>query len=291
MLDRTAPTTPCTVCGRPDLSALLEKGGQRYCQCGRCGHIAMDPLPDLGDQEAFYKKQYAEGVYKGYMDARPLKLRTFDRRLDAILRAVPTPGRMLDVGCASGAFVEAARSRGLDAWGVEQVPDAVLGAPAGVKPYLLVKNVEREELKGEYGLVTFFDVLEHMREPQAFLGRMRSLLRPAGYIALTCPDRTHFLRYLMGKRWPHFQPFQHFHLFGGSDLRTFLEQGGFTVLEQRRVGKVLTWDYLSGQLEANNAFLSRGMRTAAKLVPTAVRNWPMEIGIGEIMAIARLRPP
>lgn len=290
MLDRTAPTTPCTVCGRPDLKPLLEKGGQRYCQCARCGHIAMEPLPELEDQEAFYKQQYAEGAYKGYLDARPLKLRTFDRRLDAILRTVPASGRVLDVGCASGAFVEAARKRGLDAWGVEQVPDAVFGAPAAVRPYLFVKNVEREELEGEYGLVTFFDVLEHMREPRVFLRRVRSLLRPGGFIALTCPDRTHLLRYLMGKRWPHFQPFQHFHLFGGSDLRSFLEQGGFDVLEQRRVGKVLTWEYLSGQLEANNASLSRAMKIAATVLPAAVRKLPLEIGIGEILAIARLRP-
>jgi len=152
----------------------------------------------------------------------------------------------------------------------------------------LVKNVERDELDGKFGMVTFFDVIEHMRAPQRFLDLMRSLLLPGGYLVLSCPDRTHFLRYLMGARWPHFQPFQHFHLFGGTDLRSFLEQSGFTVLEQRRIGKVLTWDYLSGQLDANNAMLSRIMRGAGKLLPSALRHLPIEIGIGEIMAIARL---
>src|SRR5450432_3711903 len=105
-LDRTRPQGPCVVCGEA-LRPLLEKGGQRYCQCGNCGHIAMDPLPDLGDQAEFYRQQYAQGVYKGYLEARALKLQTFERRLDAISAHVAAPGKVLDVGCASGAFVEA----------------------------------------------------------------------------------------------------------------------------------------------------------------------------------------
>jgi len=102
MLDRTVPSISCIVCRERALRPLLEKGGQRYCQCENCGHIAMDPLPDLGDQEAFYKKQYAEGVYKDYMNARPLKLRTFNRRLDAILGQVPA--RPVAVGSTPGAW-------------------------------------------------------------------------------------------------------------------------------------------------------------------------------------------
>src|SRR5712691_11412287 len=193
-LDRTRPESPCVVCGEPVLRLLLEKGGQRYCECDRCGHIAVDPLPSMADQADFYQQEYDQGEYKAYLQARPLKLLTFQRRLDVIAAYVRSPGRVLDVGCSSGAFVEVARNRGLDAWGAEAVASAVEAAPGPVRPFLMVKDVERVELEGRYGLITFFDVIEHMRNPTRFISRMRSLLAPSGYLALTCPDRGHYLR-------------------------------------------------------------------------------------------------
>jgi SAM-dependent methyltransferase len=289
MLDRTPPTSPCAVCGISALAPLLEKGGQRYCQCRRCGHIAIDPLPSVEEQAAFYRRQYENGVYRDYLAARPLKLQTFHRRLNAILDVIPAAKRALDVGCASGAFVEAARVRGLDAWGAEAVATAVEAAPAQVRPFLLVRDVERDRIDGRFDLVTFFDVIEHMRDPRGFIEKVRALLAPGGAVALTCPDRQHFLRWLMGARWPHFQPYQHFHLFGRTDLRSFLEKAGFEVLVEKPVGKVLSYEYLAGQLKANNPVLSGAMRLAGTLVPRPLRARPIEVGIGEMLAIARLR--
>jgi SAM-dependent methyltransferase len=289
MLDQTPPAAQCVVCGLAVLEPLLEKGGQRYCRCARCGHIAIEPLPAPEEQAAFYRRQYEEGVYREYLEARPLKLQTFDRRLDAILAILPAPERILDVGCASGAFVEAARRRGFDAWGAEAVATAVEAAPPEVRPFLMVRDVERESIEGRFDLITFFDVIEHMRDPRRFISGVRTLLKPGGAVALTCPDRQHFLRTLMGARWPHYQPFQHFHLFGRSDLRTFLQHAGFDVLVERRVGKVLSYEYLAGQLQANNPVLSGAMRLAGGLLPRSLRTRPIEIRIGEMLAIARLR--
>lgn len=93
----------------------------------------------------------------------------------------------------------------------------------------------------------------------------------------------------MGARWPHYQPFQHFHLFGRPDLRTFLQGEGFEELVERSVGKVLSYEYLAGQLQANNPVLSGAMRLAGRLLPKSMRTRPVEIGIGEMLAIARLR--
>jgi len=153
----------------------------------------------------------------------------------------------------------------------------------------MVRDVERDAVEGGFDLVTFFDVLEHMRDPRKFIERVRALLVPRGAIALTCPDRQHFLRTLMGVRWPHYQPFQHFHLFGREDLRTFLQDAGFDVLVERSVGKVLSYEYLAGQLQANNPVLSSVMRLAGGLMPRSLRARPIEVAIGEMLAIARLR--
>ncbi len=291
MPDITFFGSRCVVCGGGALDPVVQKGGQRYCECAACGHICVDPLPALEQQAEFYRRQYDEGQYRSYLDARPLKLRTFERRLEAIVSVLPRPGKVLDLGCASGAFVEVARRRGIEAWGAEAVAAAVEAAPDAVRQFLLVKDVERESVEGQYDLVTFFDVIEHMRDPRLFIERVRRMLLPRGAIALTCPDRGHYLRTLMGARWPHYQPFQHFHLFGRTDLRRFLEAAGFEVVAEGPVGKVLTYDYLSQQLQANNPLLSRLLRSAGRVAPESLRNAPVEIRIGEMMMIAKMRSP
>ncbi len=289
MPDMTPSGSRCVVCGGEALDPVVQKGGQQYCECAACGHIFVDPLPGLEQQAEFYRRQYAQGQYRSYLDARPLKLRTFERRLEAIVSVLPRPGKVLDVGCASGAFVEVARRHGIEAWGAEAVAAAVEAAPDDVRRFLLVKDVERESVDGQYDLVTFFDVIEHMRDPRVFIESVHRMLLPGGAIALTCPDRGHYLRTLMGARWPHYQPFQHFHLFGRSDLRRFLEAAGFDIVAEGPVGKVLTYDYLSQQLQANNPLLSRLLRSAGRIASQSLRNAPVEIRIGEMMMIAKIR--
>lgn len=291
MPDVTSSGSRCVVCGGGALDPVVHKGGQRYCECADCGHICVDPLPAMEQQAEFYRRQYDEGQYRSYLDARPLKLRTFERRLQAIVSVLPRTEKVLDLGCASGAFVEVARGRGIEAWGAEAVEAAVEAAPDAVRPFLFVKDVERESVEGLYDLVTFFDVIEHMRDPRLFIERVRRMLLPWGAIALTCPDRGHYLRTLMGSRWPHYQPFQHFHLFGRTDLRRFLEVAGFDVVAEGPVGKVLTYDYLSQQLQANNPLLSHLLRSAGRIAPVSLRNAPLEIRIGEMMMIAKIRSP
>ncbi len=61
------------------------------------------------------------------------------------------------------------------------------------------------------------------------------------------------------------------------------------MLVERSVGKVLGYEYLAGQLQANNPVLSGAMRLAGRLLPKSMRTRPVEIGIGEMLAIARLR--
>ncbi len=235
------------------------------------------------------RRQYQEGVYREYLQARPLKLQTFDRRLDAILPVLPGPERVLDVGCASGAFVEAARRRGFDAWGAEAVATAVDAAPPEVRPFLMVRDVERDSIDGRFDLITFFDVYRaHARSSQVHRSRPRTAesggcgcADVSGSGAL--PQETDGRPVAPLPAFPALPPVRPpgpAHVPAGE---------GFEVLVERSVGKVLGYEYLAGQLQANNPVLSGAMRLAGRLLPKSMRTRPVEIGIGEMLAIARLR--
>jgi 2-polyprenyl-3-methyl-5-hydroxy-6-metoxy-1,4-benzoquinol methylase len=87
-------------------------------------------------------------------------------------------GSLLDVGCASGAFLRVMRDAGWDGDGVEPSESQflraskLLGDSANIQQCLL----QDASLARDYDLVTLWDVLEHVTEPAEF--------SPAGYLAL-----------------------------------------------------------------------------------------------------------
>jgi glycosyltransferase involved in cell wall biosynthesis/2-polyprenyl-3-methyl-5-hydroxy-6-metoxy-1,4-benzoquinol methylase len=71
------------------------------------------------------------------------------------------PINVLDVGCATGMLVEALRSEGLDARGIDVSEWAIDQVPASIRPYCRVGSVT-EDLGGFFDLITCVEVLEHL---------------------------------------------------------------------------------------------------------------------------------
>lgn len=92
------------------------------------------------------------------------------------LEAVPTDARVLDIGCGPGAFAEQLTAKGCQVTGVDQYPPAAPGAF-----HRFVRWDESEPLPdldlSRYDVVLLLDVLEHLRNPEALLDRLRSLAR------------------------------------------------------------------------------------------------------------------
>ena len=145
----------------------------------------------------------------------------------------PKKGRLLDVGCGTGNFLAAARDRGFEVTGIEQDRNAVQFAKdhyglmniAAELPedYLRLNNIDR------YDIVTFFEVLEHQKDPQAFLETARSFLVPNGYIGLSVPNRN---RWQIGMDTLDYPP-NHLTRWSPRALQSFLEHNGFEVISIR----------------------------------------------------------
>ena len=102
-----------------------------YLRDPESGIIFLAEKPPLKDMAAFVDAEYEAGVYRDYVNARPLKLATMRRRLPVILKYARGQ-RLLDVGCAGrGFFIEAALDAGFDPVGIELSPTAIeLAQPA-----------------------------------------------------------------------------------------------------------------------------------------------------------------
>jgi 2-polyprenyl-3-methyl-5-hydroxy-6-metoxy-1,4-benzoquinol methylase len=154
-----------------------------------------------------------------------------------LLDAVGTGQRVLDVGCSSGYLAQPLHERGNTIVGIELDPAAAREAEAFCER-VLVGDVETMELALEpasFDVVLCGDVVEHLRDPEVALARLRPLLRPGGRVVLSTPNVANWaIRLaLFAGRWRYTDrgilDRSHTHLFTRSTLRETLERAGYRV--------------------------------------------------------------
>ncbi|MEK6697995.1 MAG: class I SAM-dependent methyltransferase [Nitrospirota bacterium] len=235
----------CPICNNPigwerESLYLSQYNDQEY-KLNHCTVCHIEFWYPLLMVQGFYEEN-KEGLYLD-MHSGIRREPTADHRL--FFRYFKEPkGRVLDVGCGDGVFLEKA-GEWAEAYGIDL--DAYSVAVAVERRGL--KNVYRMNLEqfasfaGSKGLkfdvVTFFEVLEHQDNPRRFMGDIRSLLKEGGYIAGSVPNRERLFASV--DRTPEFYgdlPPHHFLWFSADVLRSFLEREGFFKIEIYPVAEI-----------------------------------------------------
>jgi 2-polyprenyl-3-methyl-5-hydroxy-6-metoxy-1,4-benzoquinol methylase len=148
-------------------------------QCAACGFTFFDP--SLAGNEAFYRQLERAGYFSS---ERPEFARTLQFAQKKFLR------RILDVGCGSGSFLDLAKKAGCDASGLELNRAAAEKARAkGHKIFdRLLHELDRGEVGGNFDLITFFQVLEHVGDPVAVVKQAAAFLNSGGCISIAVPS-------------------------------------------------------------------------------------------------------
>ncbi len=161
-------------------------------------------------------RQMDPKVYESELQGRD---RTAHKHLKIVERHV-RPGRILDVGCASGLFLRHALEAGWQITGIE--PSEALCAEArknlGGKGQIKCATLEDAGLDAGFDAITLWDVLEHVPDPQGFLRLCRGLLKSDGYLFLNVPDLDSLEARVLGRRWPLLLP-EHLNYFNRESLK------------------------------------------------------------------------
>jgi 2-polyprenyl-3-methyl-5-hydroxy-6-metoxy-1,4-benzoquinol methylase len=154
-----------------------------------------------------------------------------------LLALVGSGKRVLDVGCSSGYLARPLVADGCTVVGIEQ-DEAAAAAAREVCAEVLVGDVETMELPfepGSFDVVLCGDLIEHLRDPEAFLARVRPFLREDGRLVLTTPNVANWtVRVaLLAGRWRYTDrgilDRTHVHLFTRSTLVEALGRAGYRV--------------------------------------------------------------
>ena len=224
----------CDLCGGPDADAkaLFAKQGLTVRQCASCGLMYVSPRlrPHILWQR--YERTYFENEYlpQHCQAAREAGRSIHKAPLRELVRHAGGRGRLLDVGCATGLFLAAARADGWDVVGSELSSFAALYAGQQMGIPVHAGAFEALELApGTIDAVTLWDTLEHVQSPRAVLEKAFALLRPGGALALTTPNVGGLTYACLRDRWWQVAPKEHIFYFAPRTLVLLLERCGFAV--------------------------------------------------------------
>lgn len=234
--------------------------------CSQCGGAYLDPRPSPASIHRAYANYYTHQQTAGKDDYAALSpLRKLRRRLVngytnwrystsaqpasslGVLTAFAVPslkkvldrqyrhlprlpqrgGRLLDVGCGDGSFLELARTCGWDVVGLDPDPKAVANA---ARQGLTVHEGGIEYFSGRselFDVITLNHVIEHVYEPVKVLEACHALLKPGGQLWLETPNIDSLGHARFQKNWRGLETPRHLVLFNRNSLVRALIHAGF----------------------------------------------------------------
>jgi len=239
----------CNLCGADDTTHVAEIDGFHIVKCRQCGLVYVNPRYRPQQLQEIYTEEYYDhdGInngleffgYDNYVeDEENIKI-TFAKRLDTIERYA-NKGHLLDVGCATGFFLDLARSRGWRVVGSEVSEFTVRYARHTLGLDVRLGTLRQLGFEDQaFDVVTMWDVIEHVPDPLAELREVRRILRDGGVLSIITPDVGSLVARVLGTRWEEFRRVrEHVYFFSQRTMRETLRKAGFLVLRTEYADKV-----------------------------------------------------
>jgi len=286
----------CPLCGDPRTRArFFLPGGGFLHRCRHCTVEFIHPQPD----DAQLKKLYSESYFAAWglsgrqenESTRLMKRATFQLRLD-LIRQFVSPGAILDVGCATGYFLQLAEEQGFQPFGVEFSAYAAARARLHFGPKAIFQGTLEEATfpRSSFAAVTLSDLLEHVRVPTSTLTHAETLLNPGGVILVVTPDTGSLSKKIMGRRWTHYKP-EHLFYFNRRSLTFLANRCNLHLAHFQRGKKALNLAYLHTQFGVYRHWLLTPLTTLLfRLAPKSLRRRNFHLSIGEMVVLLKKKP-
>jgi SAM-dependent methyltransferase len=238
----------CPVCRADDGRHWFNsQDGYAYVMCRQCSMVYIADVLSLDTWDAYFadlpdaRQRLAvqmSAALTGAADEH--NQRRFGRYFEILqqLGAAKHAGRLLDVGTFTGASLDIASARGLDAFGIEGLQEAVRFINSA-RPTRRIALAHAESFAddiygGGFSIVTMWETLEHTFSPLDALARAYHALAPGGWIAITVPNASNVqfsvLRDYCYFAYGGYEGVGHVNLFTPSTLTTALDRAGFDVV-------------------------------------------------------------
>lgn len=247
-------------------------------KCNSCGLIYINPRRTdseiLGD--------YARVVDDKYLNEKKFRTLTFNKSLN-LIKKYKTGGRILDIGCYIGTFLEVARKDGWQTYGIEPSRWAAGYARKELGLDVLEGTVNECAKFGTYfDVITIWDAIEHMTDPLEDLRRAAGFLKKNGLLFFSTMNSGSLFTRFMGRRWPWYMD-MHLYYFEPKTIDKLLDKAGLKTVAITGYTHVISLDYLFYKLFSSSQRLAR--LTGKIIQALGISQIPINVRLGDFMTV------
>lgn len=231
----------CLVCNSTNFSQIMvckdhtvSRETYSIVQCDSCGFRFTNPRPNANELGKYYKSEdYVShsNTTKGFINSTYQSVRKYTllKKLQLISKYFKT-GKILDIGCGTGEFLNICKNAKWNAIGIEPSLDArkmaIENYGLDVREEAEIKNLESES----FDIITMWHVLEHVPNLNERIEDLKRLIKPNGIIIIAVPNcesldakiyKEHWAAYDVPRHLYHFTPKDIESIFKNHDMEMF----------------------------------------------------------------------
>lgn len=267
-------TVACDLCGGSAATLVTQTRDHEHdvpgvfnvVRCDGCGLHYLNPRPDPQSIAGCYPNDYyayaaatlapqrptpkqrlkrlirsSRLLSSGARHIAPLRHTAVDPDIADDLAEWVRPGKVLDVGCGAGAFLDGMALNGWAGFGIE--PSATAAAAARAKGHTVACQSATDPIDATltqhpFDVILMSHSLEHVHSPTRALANLGPLLKPAsGHLIIEVPNVESLLTYWFGELGLAFDTPRHLYMFSPESLRKLIEKNGFDVRSIRHIAR------------------------------------------------------
>ena len=211
----------CEICGSSKYTNLYRKksyietkyGNINLVKCSECGLIYINPQLSEDELADYYDVDYY-GINNKRFSGIIERLIRLKRNIRAeVISRFTEKGKILDIGCGRGLFLDEMRGRGWDTYGTEISETAAKYAREVLGPNISIGELDQHRFPdSHFNAVSIYNVLEHVSHPADIMLEIRRILKPGGILVVALPNIDSWQAKIFRMRWFHLDlPRHNFH--------------------------------------------------------------------------------
>lgn len=230
----------CPVCKNNVIKDKIVINGFTIVKCQSCRLMFVREKLSQKELDYYYEKtmRLADNDFVYLNNENLENLKYYYRNLRALIEKWVPKGRILDIGCNTGSFLDVMDN--CECFGVER---SLTHAKIAKEKY--GNNIftgvfeDYQAPKFLFDCITLQDVLDHMADPVEALKKCNTLLQPKGLLVVKVHDLSSIYAKLMGRRFYAFIPPLHLCYFTRTALNQALKEAGFSLVFYKHMSHLM----------------------------------------------------
>jgi 2-polyprenyl-3-methyl-5-hydroxy-6-metoxy-1,4-benzoquinol methylase len=208
-------------------------------QCNHCSSAFTQDIPELNAIGAYYasenyishsntQKGFINRIYHLVRNSTLITKRKMLQHFTALEK-----GKVLDIGCGTGAFLHSMQQAGWQITGLE--PDET--ARKNARQYFNIDPLPSQEIftlpAHQYDAISMWHVLEHVHSLHEYIDQIKNLLTAEGILFVAVPNHTCYDAAQYQQFWAAYDVPRHLYHFSPAGMKLLMKQHGLEVIQTK----------------------------------------------------------